>query len=80
MWNQYIQTNIAEMREVTEDEINGNISPIISISKADRDNGSPRKGDMVARNQLNPENDQWLVAEKYFNENFKEYEKYSDRF
>ena len=80
MWNQYIRTNIAEMREVTEDEINGNISPIISISKADRDNGSPRKGDMVARNQLNPENDQWLVAEKYFNENFKEYEKYSDRF
>jgi len=43
----------------------------VSISDADRENGSPKAGDMIA---LNPTNltDRWLVAEKWFNENYEE--------
>jgi len=44
---------------------------IVSISQADLDNGSPKIGDMIARNPKN-HNDQWLVAEQYFKDNFKE--------
>jgi len=42
----------------------------VSISEADKANGSPKTGDMIARN---PENhaDRWLVAAKYFAENFE---------
>jgi hypothetical protein len=43
----------------------------ISISDVDRDNGSPKKGDMVARNPKD-KTEQWLVAKKYFKENYKE--------
>lgn len=42
----------------------------VSISKPDRDNGSPKIGDMIARNPKNHQ-DQWLVAEKYFKDNFE---------
>lgn len=40
----------------------------ISISDEDRKNGSPKAGDMVARNPQN-HSDKWLVASKYFKEN-----------
>ena len=43
----------------------------ISISEADRANGSPKLGDMIAINPQNP-TDQWLVAEKFFKENYEE--------
>ena len=43
----------------------------ISISEVDKRNGSPRIGDMIARNPKN-HNDQWLVAEQYFKDNFEE--------
>jgi len=43
----------------------------ISISAADKANGSPRLGDMIAVNPNNPE-DRWLVAEKFFKFNYKE--------
>ena len=46
----------------------------ISISAADKANGSPRLGDMIAVNFNNPE-DRWLVAEKFFKLNYKEEEK-----
>ena len=41
----------------------------ISISDADKANGSPKKGDMIA---CNPKDvtDYWLVAEKYFRDNY----------
>ena len=41
----------------------------VSISTLDKQNGSPKDGDMIARN---PENHDysWLVAEKYFKDNF----------
>jgi len=42
----------------------------VSISDADKVNGSPTKGDMIARNPKN-HNDLWLVAEKYFNDNLE---------
>lgn len=43
----------------------------MSISDVDRQNGSPKLGDMIARNPNN-HNDVWLVSEKYFKENFLE--------
>ena len=42
-----------------------------SISQADLDNGSPKEGDMIARNPKN-HSDVWLVAKKYFEENLEE--------
>lgn len=42
----------------------------VSISDEDLFNGSPKLGDMIARNPKN-HNDQWLVAEKYFKDNFE---------
>jgi hypothetical protein len=42
----------------------------VSISDADKVNGSPKKGDMIARNPKNY-NDQWLVAKKYFEDNLE---------
>lgn len=69
-FKKYRRTNIAEMREYKEgDTTNG-----ISISKVDLDNGSPKKGDMIARN---PENhkDMWLVAKEYFESNFEQLKK-----
>ena len=78
----YRRKQIAEMREVTEKDISifknhgfihiseypfGNN---ISISDADKNNGSPKLGDMIARNPKD-HNDQWLVAEQYFKDNFE---------
>lgn len=42
----------------------------VSVSAADRENGSPKAGDMIARNPANHE-DRWLVAADYFRENFE---------
>jgi len=78
----YQRTQISEMREVTEGDIKSfeNDKVIhsirdtefkVSISDADLQNGSPKIGDMIARNPKN-HNDQWLVAEQYFKDNFKE--------
>jgi hypothetical protein len=43
----------------------------VSISVEDVNAGSPKAGDMIARNPLNHD-DQWLVAAKYFADNFEE--------
>ncbi len=45
----------------------------ISVSEADKANGSPKLGDMIAINLADP-TDQWLVAEKFFKENYEEVE------
>ena len=42
----------------------------VSISDEDRKNGSPKVGDMIARNPKNHA-DQWLVARKYFEDNLE---------
>ncbi len=66
MFKQYRRTQIAEMASWEP----GMDMKDISISNPDRDNGSPREGDMIARNPKNHA-DQWLVAAQYFNDNFE---------
>ncbi|WOD45011.1 hypothetical protein [Hwangdonia lutea] len=42
----------------------------VSISEADLKAGSPKIGDMIARNPNNHD-DKWLVAKAYFDDNFE---------
>ena len=66
-FKQYRRAAIAELRPYVQGEdLSG-----VSISQEDRAAGSPKPGDMIARNPKNHA-DQWLVAEKYFGENFVE--------
>ena len=66
MFKQYRRTQIAEMRPyVPGESMNG-----ISLSEPDNDAGSPKAGDMIARNPKNYA-DQWLVAAQYFADNFE---------
>ena len=80
-FKQYRRTQIAEMRPVNEEDIKAyhadkRIHSIrdtefrVSIYDVDKANGSPKIGDMVARNPKN-HNDQWLVAKQYFEDNFE---------
>lgn len=81
MFTKYRRTQIAEMRPVTDADIRAfksdkNLHVLrdtefkVSVSDADKANGSPKIGDMIARNPKN-HNDQWLVAEQYFKDNFE---------
>lgn len=67
MWKQYRRKGFSEMRPY----VPGEDVESISISEADRVNGSPKEGDMIARNPKNHA-DQWLVAKKYFEDNLEE--------
>jgi len=69
-FKKYRRSQIAELRPYEEGEM---LSDRVSISKADLENGSPKKGDMIARNPKNHD-DQWLIAEDYFKDNFEPYE------
>jgi hypothetical protein len=64
-WQQYRRTTILDMRpyEPGEDVSKIEISPI------DAANGSPKEGDMIARDP-NDEEKGWLVSEHYFEHNF----------
>jgi hypothetical protein len=67
-YKKYRRTQIAEMisvEDLTQFELEG-----VSISKPDREAGSPKPGDMVARNPKNHA-DRWLVAAQYFADNFE---------
>jgi hypothetical protein len=65
-FRQYRRKQIAELRPyIPGEEMN-----CISISAEDRNAGSPKAGDMIARNPKNHA-DQWLVAAKYFADNFE---------
>lgn len=66
-FKKYRRTNIAEMRPYVEGE---SLESAVSVSEADRNAGSPKVGDMIARNPVN-HSDQWLVAGKYFADNFE---------
>lgn len=77
-FKQYRRKQIAELRDVEQADIaefksTGKVRAInglhVSISEADLSAGSPKLGDKIARNPVNHE-DQWLVAEDYFNANF----------
>lgn len=63
---QYRRKQISELRPYEEGEKLDNVS----ISEIDKQNGSPKVGDMIARNPKNHK-DQWLVAEAYFKDNFE---------
>ena len=43
----------------------------VSVSVADKENGSPKQGDMIARSPKD-KGDQWLVAKEYFDEHYSE--------
>ena len=67
-YKRYRRTQIAEMipiEHLTQFELEG-----VSISQPDRDAGSPKLGDMVARNPKNHA-DRWLVSAQYFADNFE---------
>ena len=65
-FKRYRRKQIAELRPyVPGESVEG-----ISISQADRDAGSPKQGDMIARNPKNHA-DQWLVSAQYFHDNFE---------
>ena len=66
-FKQYRRSQIAELRAYVPGE---GLDPRISISMADLEAGSPKLGDMIARNPKNHD-DQWLVAAKYFADNFE---------
>lgn len=63
----YRRKQIAELRPFVEGEA---LPDRVSISQADREAGSPKPGDMIARNPKNHD-DQWLVAAAYFADNFE---------
>ena len=65
-FTQYRRKQIAELRPYTP----GESMDRISVSAPDREAGSPKVGDMIARNPANHD-DQWLVAKLYFIENFE---------
>jgi hypothetical protein len=65
-FTQYRRKQIAELRPYELGEpLKG-----VSISELDIFAGSPKAGDMIARNPKNHA-DQWLVAAQYFADNFE---------
>jgi K+/H+ antiporter YhaU regulatory subunit KhtT len=72
-FKKYKRIQIAEMRPVTEHEADNQDAILdngISVSQQDLENGSPKIGDMIARNPKNHK-DQWLVSKQYFQDNFE---------
>lgn len=65
-FQQYRRKQIAELRPYVQ----GEAIDQISIAPEDTKNGSPKEGDMIARNPKN-HRDQWLVAATYFADNFE---------
>jgi len=67
-YKKYQRSQIAEMTDWGE----GFNMKGVSVSEADRANGSPKHGDKIARNPKNHA-DKWLVAAEYFADNFTEF-------
>lgn len=65
-YTKYRRTQIAEMTPW----VPGMIMIDVSMSLPDLQAGSPKVGDMIARNPANHE-DKWLVAKAYFEVNFE---------
>lgn len=65
-FERFRRKQIAELRPFVEGEsLTG-----VSVAEVDRAAGSPKRGDMIARNPKNHD-DQWLVAAAYFADNFE---------
>ena len=62
----YRKKQLAEMRPYI---VGDGLSDSVSISKADIESGSPKDGDMIARNSKN-HLDQWLVSKEFFEDNY----------
>lgn len=69
-FKQYRRKQIAELRPYDPLIDGRGFDDTISISAEDRKAGSPKLGDMIARNPKN-HNDMWLVAAQYFTDNFE---------
>ncbi len=67
-YKKYKRKGLSEMTEWKE---GFNITNV-AISLVDKEKGSPKEGDMIARNPKNHE-DKWLVAKKYFDDNLELY-------
>jgi hypothetical protein len=65
-FTQYRRKQIAELRPY----VPGESMDLISVSIPDQEAGSPKSGDMIARNPKNHA-DKWLVAAQYFADNFE---------
>lgn len=65
-YKHYRRSQIAEIA----DWVKGFDMTNVSISQVDRDNGSPKSGDKIARNPKNHD-DKWLISEAYFQANFE---------
>lgn len=66
IFERYRRTQIAEMAPWDESvDMEG-----ISLTNEDKKNGSPKRGDMIARNPANHA-DKWLVSAAYFADNFQ---------
>lgn len=65
-FKKYRRKEMGELRPYKENEI---LDDKISISLADKNNGHPKVGDMIARNPKD-HNDQWLIAKEYFKDKF----------
>lgn len=62
----YRKKQLQELIPWTEDLPMG----LVSISEADKQNGSPKTGDMIAFNPKDP-TDMWLVAEEFFKDKYE---------
>jgi hypothetical protein len=70
-FTQYRRKQIAELRPYDpEGEDKSGFHLAVSVSQEDLKAGSPKLGDMIARNPKN-HNDMWLVAAQYFADNFE---------
>jgi len=68
IFKRYARKGFAEARPYLDGEV---LPSCVSISEADAINGSPKVGDMIARNPFNHA-DQWLIAADYFAQNYRE--------
>jgi len=66
MFQLYRKKQLQEMRPYVE----GESMDAISVSIPDQLAGSPKLGDMIARNPKD-HTDQWVVAAKFFEENYE---------
>lgn len=77
VFKQYRRTAIAEMAKWSPKSGLKTLKDLqeagISVSQADIINGSPKPGDMIARNPNNHA-DMWLVAKEYAEANFVKYQ------
>ena len=66
MWEQYRKKTIQQLRPYEPGEpLDG-----VSIGPEDVANGSPKAGDFIARDAMNP-SDQWLVSAQYVADHYE---------